>query len=356
MSHIDSISPAKPSVTLADVIAAITVRQPVLNQSQLTAEQLQITLTGIGSLDEASTAQISFLNDKAYASALPSTQAAVVLVAQDSASAVPDHSVAVVVASPYAAYASATHLFEPQALDANAATFIHPTAQVSSSALLGEGVSIGPFCVVGDQVKIGSGTRLHAQVHIEPHAIIGDNCELYPQVFIGHDTQMGDQVRIHAGASVGSEGFGFAPLGNTAVQGWERIVQLGRVVIGNKVRIGSNTCIDRGAIGDTLIEDNVIIDNLVQIGHNVKVGAGTAIAGNAGIAGSVIIGKSCMIGGGVGIAGHLQIADGVVLTGMTLVTKSIKKPGVYSSGVAAMPAMDWRRAMVKLRALGKKDN
>lgn len=350
------MNPSASTVSLTDVITSIEARQPILNQKQLTEAQLQTQLTGMGSLDQASDSQLSFLADKAYLSVLSETKAAVVLVSADHADQVPNNAIAVIVSSPYVAYASATHLFDRSlSFSAKPAqTFIHPTAQVADSAEIGEQVYVGPFCVIGEQVKIDSGSRLQSHVHIEPYAIIGKGCTLYPYSYIGHSCQLGDKVRIHAGASIGSEGFGFAPMSNTATEGWERIVQLGRVIIGNNVRIGSQTCIDRGAVDDTVIEDNVIIDNLVQVGHNVKIGAGTAIAGKVGIAGSATIGKQCMIGGGVGIAGHLEITDGVVLTGMTLVSKSIKKPGMYSSGVTSMPAMDWRRAMVKIRALGKK--
>ncbi|WP_296403648.1 UDP-3-O-(3-hydroxymyristoyl)glucosamine N-acyltransferase [Psychrobacter sp.] len=347
---------SESSVRLAEVISAITTRQPVLNHDSLTADQLQTHLTGIGSLTQANNHQLSFLSDKAYASVLSETKAAVVLVSEDQANQVPAATIAVIVASPYVAYACATRLFEhsSEQLSERSKTYIHPTAQLADSVELGEHVYIGAYCVIGKQVKIGSGCQLHSHVSIDDRVVIGEGCVFYPYSFIGHDCQLGSKVRVHAGASIGSEGFGFAPMSNTATEGWERIAQLGRVIIGDNVRIGSQTCIDRGAIDDTIIEDNVIIDNLVQIGHNVKVGAGTAIAGKVGIAGSATIGKYCMIGGGVGIAGHLEITDGVVLTGMTLVSKSIKKPGVYSSGVTSMPAMDWRRAMVKLRGMGKK--
>ena len=346
------------TVSLADIISVIETRQPVLNRKDLNDVQLQTQVMGIASLTTANQTELSFLSDKAYAPTLPETRAAVVLVSNDNVQQVPNSSIAIVVNSPYVAYASVTHLFE-SGIECNTVvdtqpTYVHPTAEVAESAVLEDQVYIGPFCVVGERVRIGSGTKLQSQVHIEPEVVIGKNCLLYPHSFIGHRCQLGDEVRIHAGASIGSEGFGFAPMSNTATEGWERIVQLGRVIIGNQVRVGSQSCIDRGAIEDTVIEDNVIIDNLVQIGHNVKIGAGTAIAGKVGIAGSAIIGQRCMIGGGVGIAGHLEICDGVVLTGMTMVSKSIKKPGVYSSGVSSMPAMDWRRAMVKLRSMGKK--
>lgn len=344
------------SVNLAEIISTISVRQPVLNKHELTETQLKTKVTGIGSLDQAGASQLSFLADNAYVSVLSQTKAVAVLIAEQYVHQVPENTIGIVVSSPYVAYASVTHLFD-QSDDVSslpASTFIHPTAQVAKTAQFGERVYVGAFCVIGEQVKIGSGSRLQSHVHIADRAIIGERCLLYPHSYIGHSCQLGSQVRIHAGASIGSEGFGFAPTADTAEQGWERIVQLGRVIIGDNVRIGSQTCVDRGAIEDTVIEDNVIIDNLVQVGHNVKIGAGTAVAGKVGIAGSTLIGKRCMIGGGVGIAGHLEITDGVVLTAMTLVSKSIKQSGVYSSGVTSMPAMDWRRALVKLRSMGKK--
>ena len=153
--------------------------------------------------------------------------------------------------------------------------------------------------------------------------------------------------------SIGSEGFGFAPTSDPSVKGWERTAQLGRVVIGDHVRIGSQTCIDRGAIDDTVIGNHVIIDNLVQVAHNVCIGDGTAIAAHTGIAGSTTIGKRCIIGGAVGITGHINITDDVILSGMSMVTKSINTAGSYSSGTAAMPTANWRRAAVRFRQLGR---
>lgn len=261
---------------------------------------------------------------------------------------VPNTSIALVVATPYLAYASSSQRFAKQ----SAHSGIHPSAVLADSAFIGADVSIGPFCVIGEQVQIGARSCLDAHVVIESHSTIGTDCVLKSQVVIAHDCIIGNSVRLHTGVSVGSEGFGFAPTVDPSASGWERIAQLGRVIIGDHVRIGSNTCIDRGAIDDTIIGNHVIIDNLVQVAHNVQIGDGTAIAANTGIAGSTIIGKRCVIGGAVGINGHIEITDDVTLSGMTMVTKSIKTAGSYSSGTAAMPTANWRRAAVRFRQLG----
>ncbi len=333
--------------TIEQLVTQIEQRQPVVNKASLTAEQLRFRVSGIGSLATASHTQLSFLANPSYLSSLKDSQAGVVLVTEQHAETVTAPSIALVVANPYLAYASSTQLFAPQATK----SVIHPTAVIADTAIIGEGVSIGAFCVIGEQVHIGKGSCLEAHVTIEANAKLGDNCVIKSQVVIGHDCIIGNQVRIHAGVSIGSEGFGFAPTADPSVTGWERIAQLGRVIIGNQVRIGSHTCIDRGAIDDTIIGNHVIIDNLVQIAHNVHIGDGSAIAAHTGIAGSTRLGKRCIVGGAVGITGHIDITDDVTLSGMSMVTKSIKTSGSYSSGTAAMPTAKWRRAAVRFRQL-----
>lgn len=335
-------------ITIEQLITQIEQRQPVLNKTQLSAEQLNKRLNSIGSLSDAVSTQLSFLADPNYISSLANSQAGAVLVTEKYCEQVPQPSVPLVVATPYLAYASSSQCFVPPAVDNG----IHPTAVIADSAIIAEGVKIGAFCVVGERVQIGAGCCLHSQVVIGADTIIGDNCLFKSQVVISHNCIIGSQVRLHAGVTIGSEGFGFAPTADRSVDGWERIAQLGRVIIGNHVRIGSNTCVDRGAIDDTVIGNHVIIDNLVQIAHNVHIGDGTAIAAKTGIAGSTIIGKRCIIGGAVGINGHIVITDDVTLSGMTMVTKSIKNSGSYSSGTAAMPTAKWRRAAVRFRQLG----
>ena len=335
-------------ITIKQIISQIEQRQPVLNKAALSVKQLQTSLSGIGSLTDAKSSQLSFLADPQYISHLADSLVGAVLITEQFANQVPKNAIGLVVATPYLAYASASQLFVPKA----APNAIHPTAVIAESAVIGDGVSIGPFCVLGEHVQIGAGSCLSAHVVIEARSCIGEHGILKSQVVVGHDCIIGDYVRLHAGVSIGSEGFGFAPTSNRSEQGWERIAQLGRVIIGDHVRIGSYSCVDRGAIDDTIIGNHVIIDNLVQIAHNVHVGDGTAIAANTGIAGSTTIGKRCIIGGAVGINGHITITDDVTLSGMTMVTKSISTAGSYSSGTAAMPTAKWRRAAVRFRQLG----
>ncbi len=334
-------------ITIEQLITQIEQRQPVLNKSELSAAQLQIPLKGVGSLTDADPMQLSFLADPHYISRLATSQSGAVLVTAPYQEQVPPTSVALVVATPYLAYASSSQLF----VAANSNTGIHPTAVIADSAIIGKDVSIGPYCVIGEQVQIGMRSRIGAHVVIDAHTCLGADAIIESQVTIAHNCIIGDHVRLHSGASIGAEGFGFAPTRDPSVSGWERIAQLGRVIIGNHVRIGSHTCVDRGAIDDTVIGNHVIIDNLVQIAHNVRIGDGTAIAAKTGIAGSTIIGKRCIIGGAVGINGHVEITDDVTLSGMTMVTKSIKVAGSYSSGTAAMPTAKWRRAAVRFRQL-----
>ncbi len=336
-------------ITIEQLITRIEQRQPVLNKAELSAAQLCLHLDGIGNLTTANPQQLSFLANPHYIPSLANSQAGAVLTTTEHQDKVGQNTIALVVSAPYLAYASASQLFAYQSLMSG----IHPSAVIAESAVIGNGVTIGPFCVIGEKVQIGERSVLDANVVIEANSNIGTDCVIKSQVVIGHDCVLGNHVRLHAGVSIGAEGFGFAPTSNPSITGWERIAQLGRVVIGDHVRIGSQTCIDRGAIDDTVIGNHVIIDNLVQVAHNVRIGDGTAIAAQTGIAGSTTIGKRCIIGGAVGITGHIDITDDVTLSGMTMVTKSITKSGSYSSGTAAMPTANWRRAAVRFRQLGR---
>jgi UDP-3-O-[3-hydroxymyristoyl] glucosamine N-acyltransferase len=182
---------------------------------------------------------------------------------------------------------------------------------------------------------------------IGDHCVLGRDCLLRANVTLYHDVVLGDRVQIHSGAVIGADGFGFAPDKGR----WHKIAQLGGVRIGNDVDIGANTCVDRGALADTVIEDNVILDNLIQIGHNVRLGEGSAMAANVGVAGSTTIGKHCTVSGGAGIAGHLTLADGVHVAAMTTISKSITESGAYATGTAQMPLNEWRRSATRFRQL-----
>ncbi|USZ14497.1 UDP-3-O-(3-hydroxymyristoyl)glucosamine N-acyltransferase [Moraxella sp. FZFQ2102] len=336
-------------VTLATIIDAIEHRQAVLNKDQL---DLTHELTGVANLATANASQLAFLAQAKYLPELVGSQAGVVLISEKFATAdeaMRTDAIKVVVKDAYLAYACASVLFAP-----SISPSIAPTAQIAASAMVGERVSIGHYAVIGEGAVIADGVSLGAHAVIADGAIIGADSMIASHVFIGHGCVLGARVRVHSHASIGSEGFGFAPAVSADGLQWQRITQLGRVIIGDDVRIGSSTCIDRGAVEDTVIGDHVIIDNLVQIAHNVRIGRGTAIAAKAGIAGSTTIGSNCIIGGAVGINGHLTIADGVTFTGMAMVIGDVTEAGTYSSGTVAMPQAKWRRAAVKFRQMGEK--
>jgi UDP-3-O-[3-hydroxymyristoyl] glucosamine N-acyltransferase len=297
---------------------------------------------GVAPLSSAGANDVTFIADPAYRKQLGTTLAAAVIV---SPALVDDVSgAALVVDDAYLAFAKTTQLFDNRPCPP---VGVHPRAIVEDGVVLGDGVTIGPGAVVGRNSRIGAGTEIGAGCVIGSDCIIGDDCLLNANVTLYYGISIGDRVRVQSGAVIGSDGFGFAPNKGK----WERIAQLGSVRIGNNVEIGANTCIDRGALEDTVIEDDVILDNLIQIAHNVYVGQGSAMAGCVGIAGSTRIGKGCTLAGGVGLAGHLTLADGVHVMGMTLITNSIDEPGAYASGTSHMPAKQWRRSAARFKQL-----
>jgi len=219
---------------------------------------------------------------------------------------------------------------------------VHASASVSASAVVGEAVVIGARSTVGEGAWIGAGS------------IIGEDCRigagsrLHPHVTLLSDCEVGERVIIHSGTVIGADGFGFARQRDGA---WQKIPQLGGVVIGNDVEIGANCCIDRGALDDTVIEEGCKLDNLIQVAHNVRIGAHTAIAACAGIAGSAVIGKRVQIGGASGIAGHISVCDDAVISTMTLISRSVNKPGFYSGIFPSMENAQWERAAAVVRQL-----
>ncbi len=224
---------------------------------------------------------------------------------------------------------------------------IHPSAVVADSARLGEGVYIGPMAVVGEGVELADGVTVGAGCILEEEVRIGTRSLLHPRVTVCHGVRIGADCLIHSGAVIGSDGFGLVLEGER----WSRMPQLGSVHIGDRVEIGANTTVDRGALDDTVIEDGVKLDNLIQVAHNVRIGENTAVAGMAGFAGSAVIGRNCRISGRASVTGHLRIADGVTVTATSLVTRSIEKPGVYSSGTPLMPNREWRRVSARYKKL-----
>lgn len=335
--------------SLHEMMTAIEKYQSVLNKDDIDGS---IKITGVANLSAATKHQVAFLAKAKYLDELNQTNAGVVLLSEqfiNEARTINPKCLYVLVKDAYLAYACVSTLFTPSCV-----TGIHRTAIVADSAVIGNQVSIGANAVIGEKVVLADGVVVGAGVIIGERTQIGAGSQIDAATVIHHDCIIGEQTRIHSHANIGSEGFGFAPVATKDGRQWQRIAQLGRVIIGNHVRIGSHTCIDRGAVDDTVISDDVIIDNLVQIAHNVHIGCGTAIAANCGIAGSTKIGKNCLIGGAVGISGHLTITDDVAITSMSMVIANIQKSGSYSSGTVAMPSLKWRRAAARFRQMGEK--
>jgi UDP-3-O-[3-hydroxymyristoyl] glucosamine N-acyltransferase len=301
-----------------------------------------VLITGVGTLAEAQKGQISFLANQKYANYLQSTQASAIILseADSHATALPS----LISADPKLTFAHIMHLLYPFGrLKAGC----HPTAVVGQSSEIDPKAYIGPHCVIGEDVKIA------ANVILQAHCYVGDGVEIeegtlcYPHVTIYHGCRIGREGTIHSGAVIGSDGFGFAKSG----QRWFKVPQVGGVVIGDRVEIGANTTIDRGAIENTEIGNDVILDNLIHIAHNVKIGEGTAIAASASIAGSTVVGKHCQIGGASCIVGHLSIADHVNLIGSSNVGQSITQAGTYASGLTVNDIKIWKRNLVRFHQL-----
>lgn len=300
-----------------------------------------VMINRLSTLSEAKNGEIAFLANPNYRSLLATTKASAVILSEADLDQCP--CAAIVVPNPYVAYAQLSHLFVEQP----DAPSIHPTAIIDSSAQLGKNVSVGPQVVIGAKAVIGDQVTIGAGTVIERTSSIGEETWIAPNVTIYHDVVVGKRCIIHSSTVIGADGFGFANNRGT----WLKIAQLGGVRIGDDVEIGACVTIDRGALENTIIEDGVKLDNQIQIAHNVKIGAHTAIAGCAGIAGSTTIGRYCIIAGGVGIVGHITITDKVHITGMTMVTKSITEPGVYSSGMTFMPDAQWKKNAARFRHL-----
>lgn len=299
-------------------------------------------ITGLATLQEAGPSQLSFLANPQYRKYLVDSQAAAVLLKAADAEGF-DGDV-LVVPDPYAAYARVSHFFDPKP---KPVAGIHPTAVIAPDAVVDPTASIGPFVVIESAARIAAGVSLGAHCVIGARSEIGEGGWLAPRVTLYHDVRIGKRVVIQSGAVLGGEGFGFANVKGI----WEKIAQVGGVLIGDDVEIGVNTAIDRGALADTVIGNGVKLDNQIQIAHNVQVGDHTAMAACVGISGSTKIGKHCMLAGGVGLVGHIDICDNVFLTGMTMVTHSITEPGAYSSGTAMQPAAEWRKSAARIRQL-----
>ena len=287
-----------------------------------------LSIERLAPLQNAQPDALSFLSHPKYQQELAASKAACVIVAPAMREAATARGAFIIAADPYLYFARLTQLWKAHHARPEADR-VHPSAVIHPEALVDATARIGALCVVERGARIGAGTVLKSRVTISEDCVVGERCLLHPGVVIGAD------------------GFGLAPHEGA----WVKIEQLGAVRIGNDVEIGANTCIDRGALDDTVIEDGVKLDNLIQIGHNVRIGKHTAMAGCVGVAGSATIGAHCTFGGGAIVLGHLTVADGVHVSAATVVTRSIRKAGQYTGMFPIDDNANWEKNAATLKQL-----
>lgn len=285
-------------------------------------------IEGLAPLETAQNQHLSFLSHPKYQSQLTASQAGCVIVSPQFQSLAQSRGDCIVADDPYFYFARVTQLWKRHLAQADTA-LIHPSAVIDPGAVVHPTARIGALCVLEAGVRVGAHTVLKSRVTVGENCVIGERC------------------LIHPGVVIGADGFGFAAHQGT----WEKIEQLGAVCIGNDVEIGANTCVDRGALQDTVIGDGVKLDNLIQIGHNVQIGPHTAMAGCVGVAGSARIGAHCTVGGGAVVLGHLSLADGVNISAASVVTRSVNKPGHYTGMFPLDDNAAWEKNAASLKQL-----
>ncbi len=299
-------------------------------------------ITGVNTLSAAADGDIAFVTIKHAAQAATSAASALIVPTALAGTLAQPH---VAVRDPQLYFARVATLFHPLPV---AVPGVHPAAHVAASARVAPDAQIGPNVFVGENAVIGHGVILSAGACVGDGAVIGDGTLLYAHVVVEHHCEIGQRCILHPGCVIGADGFGNAFAGDH----WEKIPQIGRVLIGNDVEIGANTTVDRGALGDTVIEDGVRLDNLIHIAHNCRIGKHTAMAACVGVAGSTRIGAYCLMGGAAMISGHLDIGDRVQVSGGTLVAKSIRTPGVYTAVYPLAEHRDWLTNAARVRQIG----
>ena len=301
------------------------------------------SVAGLAPLGRAGPEDLAFVVDARRRADLARCRAGLVICPAALADAVPGD--ALVSPDPYASYARASWLLVPEAPASTPG--VHPAAVVAPDASLGAGVSVGAGATIGPGATLGDGVRVGELCAIGAGVRIGAGTRLFARVTLGDGTRLGRDCRVQSGAVIGAEGFGYAP----SADGWLPIHQLGGVEIGDRVHVGANTTIDRGALDPTVIGDGVILDNLIQIAHNVRIGENTAIAACTGVAGSASIGANCLVGGACNINGHIEIAPGTTVTATSFVQRSITKPGTYGAALPLQESARWRRTFASIGKL-----
>jgi len=335
-------------VRLADVVAALggELCGPHGDAAALAAT----VVNRLSPLESADAASLCFLANPRYAAQLAASAAACVIVAPALRDAALARGAAIVAADPYLYFARLTQWWAARQRRVPMAG-VHPSAVVEPGARIHATASVGALSFVAAGVEIGEGAVIGTHCSLGDGAVVGQGTRLAAHVTLGAACRIGARGIVHAGVVIGADGFGFAPDGRGDEARWVKIEQLGAVRIGDDVEIGANSCIDRGALDDTLIDDGVKLDNLIQVGHNVHIGAHSAMAGCVGIAGSARIGRHCTAGGGAIILGHLQIVDHVHITAATVITRSILKPGQYSGLFPFDDNASWEKNAATLRQL-----
>jgi UDP-3-O-[3-hydroxymyristoyl] glucosamine N-acyltransferase len=296
----------------------------------------------VATLAHADAHSLAFLANPHYRQQVATTGAGAVVL--DAASAAHCSTAALVCENPHATYARIAAVLHPFPA---APPGTHPSAVVAADARIDPSAHVGALSVIGEGAIIGARAFIGPQCLVEAGATVGEDARLTARVTVCHDVEIGARTVIQPGAVIGGDGFGFAQERGR----WIKVPQTGTVRVGPDVEIGANTTIDRGAIEDTVIEEGVKLDNLIMVAHNVRVGAHSALAAGVGISGSTTIGRRCMIGGHVGIGGHLTISDDVVITGCTMVSHSVPRPGVYSGGIPLEEAHVWRRLVARFKRI-----
>lgn len=307
-----------------------------------------VAVTELSKIEDGKKGSLSFLSNPKYENFLYSTQASAVIVSKDFAPTQKFTSTLIRVENPYSAftilldkYNEAVNAQDSQS-GVDKLAYVHPTAQI------GKNVFIDAFAYVAENVIIGDNSRINTQTYIGANSKIGENCVFFPGVKIYHNSQIGNKVIIHANTVIGSDGFGFAPQKDGT---YNKIPQIGNVIIEDDVEIGANTTVDRATMGSTIIKKGAKMDNLIQVAHNVEIGENTVLAAQSGISGSTKVGPNSVIGGQVGIAGHLSLAKGTQIGAQAGINFNITEEDKQWHGSPAQPLRNWMRASVIFKHL-----
>lgn len=307
----------------------------------------ETTVSTLSKIEEGKKGSLSFLANPKYTEYIYNTEASIVIVSNsfEAEQTLKHNPTLIRVEDAYAAFGKLLEMYNQVK---NNKSGIASSAVIDDSATIGENVYLGENVVIGERVKIASGVKIFPNSFIGDNAIIGENSTIFAGAKIYSETEIGKSCIIHSGTIIGADGFGFAP---NSEGNYNKVPQIGNVILEDHVEVGANTCIDRATLGHTIIRKGVKLDNLVQIAHNVEIGENTVIAAQTGIAGSTKLGKNCMIGGQVGIIGHIKIADEVKIAAQSGIGHSIEEKGAIVQGSPSIPIGDYKRSYVMFRKL-----